>query len=500
MRLLLRFVALLPFFLGAIEVVAQSGAITVPPIPPREMRAAWIATVHNIDWPKTPGQPVAEQQKQLLELIQKAADLRLNALIFQVRPAGDALYSSELEPWSPHLTGKMGQEPNPKWDPLTFAIDQCRQRGIELHAWFNPYRALAGVRHATGGNHISIRYPDRVVKYGNDLWMDPGNAEVRAQTLAVILDVTRRYDIDGIHIDDYFYPYPVNDKKGNLVPFPDDASFKSYQARGGTLDRSHWRRQNVDTLVQEIYSGIKSVKKWVRFGVSPFGLWRPNVPEGTGGGLDPYEDLSADSLKWLQQGWLDYMVPQLYWPIDPPKLSFTTYYDWWLSQNSMRRHIWPGMAVDRVGKDRGPAEILRQISAVRERGTMMTPGHFHWNFSSLSKNTLEVADLTKSRAYQVRTIPPASPWLSDVILPAPIISTQAKDKQGFAVWTFEDPNQLANVRWWTVQIFSGGKWDLHQVLPADQTQIPWPKNATAIAIRAAGNAWELSPPTVKASP
>ncbi len=487
-------------WLGLLSAWCSANEISTPPTPPREMRAAWIATVRNIDWPSEPGLPVARQQSQLLGLIEKAADLRLNALVFQVRPAGDSLYASVIEPWSPFLTGKMGRAPEPVWDPLEFAIQECHARGIELHAWFNPYRALAGDKHAASAEHILKKHPQRTMKYGIDHWMDPGLPEVRAQTLAVMLDVTRRYDVDGIHIDDYFYPYPVKGANGKMTPFPDDGSYQRYVAAGGTLDKSHWRRENVDTLVRELYEGIKGIKRHVKFGISPFGLWRPNVPEGTGGGLDPYEDLSADSLKWLQQGWLDYLVPQLYWPIEPPKLSFTTYYDWWLAQNRLRRHIWPGMAVDRVGKDRGPGEILRQISVVRERVTLMTPGHFHWNFGSLAKNTLEIADLTKSRAYQMKAIPPATPWLGQDVLPAPVLNAEARNKQGWAVWSLPDAGARARVRWWTVQTFADDQWTLHQVLPANQTEILWPKGATALAVRAAGRSWELGPAALRVSP
>lgn len=471
-----------------------------PPLPHREMRAAWIATVRNIDWPSEPGLPVAKQKAQLLALIERAAELRLNALVLQVRPAGDALYASPIEPWSPFLTGKMGAAPEPAWDPLAFAIEESHARGIELHAWFNPYRALAGDKHAPSAGHLLKKHPERTMKYGIDHWMDPGLPEVRAQTLDVMLDVTRRYDVDGIHIDDYFYPYPVKGSDGKVIPFPDDASYRRYQEAGGTLDKSHWRRDNVNTLVRELYQGIKAAKKHVKFGISPFGLWRPNVPEGTGGGLDPYEELAADSLKWLQEGWLDYLVPQLYWPIEPPKLSFTTYYDWWLQQNSLRRHIWPGMAVDRVGKDRGPGEILRQISVVRERATIMTPGHFHWNFGSLAKNTLKIADLTKSRAYQLRAIPPATPWLGQASLPAPQLDIAFRENQNHAVWSLPDPQALPQVRWWTVQTFAEGQWTLHQVLPAALAEIPWPKSAAALAVRAAGFSWELGPAAVKAGP
>jgi uncharacterized lipoprotein YddW (UPF0748 family) len=487
-------------FLSLLTAPAIAVDLPTPPVPPRELRGAWIATVRNIDWPSEPGLPTEKARSQLLTLIQQAADLRLNALIFQVRPAGDAMYASQLEPWSPFLTGKMGSAPNPAWDPLGFAIEEAHKRGIELHAWFNPYRALAGEKHAASSDHILKKSPEHTMPYGIDKWMDPGIPEVRAQTIAVMLDVTRRYDVDGIHIDDYFYPYPVKAADGSMVPFPDDASYKTYQASGGTLDKSHWRRQNVDTLVHELYDGIKATKKWVKFGISPFGLWRPNVPPGTGGGLDPYEELSADSLKWLQNGWLDYMVPQLYWPIEPAKLSFTTYYDWWLSQNRQNRHIWPGMAVDRVGKDRGPGEILQQISVVRQRSTIMTPGHFHWNFGSLVKNTLEVADLTKARAYQLKAIPPASPWLGPIDLPAPTITTTIKNKQGHASWTMSDPRWLTHIRWWTLQTLNEGKWTLHSVHPVTTTEIPWPKNATAIALRAADKTWTLSPPAVKVSP
>jgi uncharacterized lipoprotein YddW (UPF0748 family) len=460
----------------------------VPP-PPREKRAAWVASVSNIDWPSAPGLPVEKQRKELSAIIARAHDLRLNTLVLQIRPAGDALYASEMEPWSPFLTGKMGQAPEPLWDPLAFAIEECHRRGMELHAWFNPYRALFGSKFEPSETHILRRHPERAMKYGTYHWMDPGLPEVRAHTLAVMLDVTRRYDVDGIHIDDYFYPYPAKDSSGKLMPFPDDSSYQRYRDGGGALERGDWRRENVNTLVREIHQGVKAVKPRVKFGISPFGLWRPNVPEGTGGGLDPYEDLSADSLKWLREGWLDYMVPQLYWPIEPPKLSFTTYLDWWHEQNTRGVHIWPGMAVDRVGKDRGPAEILRQISAVRERAAATPPGHFHWNFGSLSRNTQKVADLVVERAYQTRAIPPPSPWISDTNLPAPVIRRTAERQ---IEWKFDDERWSSQCRWWTVQIKTKNGWELWQVLPVQTAASELPKNCEAAAIRAADHGWEVS--------
>jgi uncharacterized lipoprotein YddW (UPF0748 family) len=475
---------------------AQAQTNAVPP-PARELRGSWIATVANINWPTQPGLPVATQQEQLRRLIQSAHDVGLNCVIFQVRPAGDAFYDSPLEPWSPYLTGKMGQAPSPHWDPLAFAIEEAHKRGMELHAWFNPFRAALGERHKPCDDHVRCRNPEWTVKYGNDWWMNPGIPEVRKLAVDVILDVTRRYDVDGIHIDDYFYPYPQTGKDKKAIPFPDQATYAKYQGLGGLLDIAAWRRQNVDETVRELYAGIKATKRWVKFGISPFGLWRPNYPEGTGGGLDPYMEMGADSRRWLQEGWCDYFTPQLYWTIDRPKLGFTTYYDWWLSENTQGRHIWPGMNTSKVGDDRVAGEILKEISVLRERGTKMVPGHFHWNFGALDRNLGKVATLTKERAYTTRTIPPASPWLSNVTLPAPTVQT-ATDAAGqkVAKWGFNDARWENYSRWWVVQGLIKGQWQTVAVTYKHQKELAWPSEATALAVRAAGAAWELGPPAV----
>lgn len=458
---------------------------SVPP-PARELRGSWIATVRNINWPSEPGLPVAKQKQQLLALIESAARLRLNALIFQVRPAGDAMYASMLEPWSPFLTGEMGRPPSPLWDPLEFAVTEAHKRGMELHAWFNPYRALAGEKHAPSADHIRRRHPEWTMKYNIDWWMDPGVAEVRAQAVAVMLDVTRRYDVDGIHIDDYFYPYPITDSAKKKIEFPDHATFARYKAAGGPLELTAWRRQNVDQTVQTIYEGIKGIKRHVKFGISPFGLWRPNHPQGTGGGLDPYEDLGADSKKWLQNGWVDYFTPQLYWTIDRPKLGFITYYDWWLEQNTQNRHIWPGMNTSNIGHDRVAGEILRQMSVLRERGLKMTPGHFHWNFGALHKDVGKIATYTMERAYTTHAIPPASPWLSQTALPAPVVT-----RSGDAVtWRHADERWMSQTRWWVMQAQIGGRWVTWKSFFKDQLEADWPAGASAVAIRAAGAGWE----------
>ncbi len=469
------------FLLLASVSLAQN---SVPP-PARELRGSWIATVRNINWPGEPGLPVARQKEQLLALIESADKVGLNALIFQVRPAGDAMYASEIEPWSPFLTGEMGKGPG--WDPLEFAVNEAHKRGMELHAWFNPFRALAGEKHAPSADHIRRKHPEWTMKYGIDWWMDPGVPEVRAQAIAVIMDVTKRYDVDGIHIDDYFYPYPITDAAKKKIEFPDETSFGRYKTAGGPLELTAWRRQNVDETVRLIYEGIKTAKRHVKFGISPFGLWRPNYPEGTGGGLDPYEDLAADSRKWLQQGWVDYFTPQLYWTIDRPKLGFITYYDWWLEQNTMGRHIWPGMNTSNIGTDRVAGEILRQMSVLRERGLKMTPGHFHWNFGALNKDVGKIATYTMERAYTTHAIPPASPWLSQSNLPAPAVTKTAAGVS----WRHTDERWMGQTRWWVVQAQIQGKWQTWSAHFGNQASTAWPQNATAVAVRAAGLGWEV---------
>ncbi len=480
--------------LGVLPAVAQ---VSVP-LPHRELRGAWIATVHNINWPSRPGLPVPEQQAELRRLIQKAHDQGLNCLIFQVRPACDALYESKIEPWSCYLSGLMSLPPSPRWDPLAFAIEEAHQHGIELHAWFNPYRALAGDRFAPSANHVRRQHPEWTVKYGRDWWLNPALPEVRQRVLEVILDVTRRYDVDGIHLDDYFYPYPVNGADGKPVPFDDDLAYERYQKTAGALERSAWRRQNVDETVRSIYEGIKAIKRTVKFGISPFGLWRPDHPPGTGGGLDPFEHLAADSRGWLQKGWVDYLTPQLYWTIDRPKLGFRTYFEWWLGENSQGRHIWPGMNTSKVGDDRRAGEILAQISITRSRQLDMPPGHFHWNFGALDKDIGKVGSLARERAYNLHTIPPASPWLSHVALPAPKV--ERIDDGSKLRWSFEDPRWDAETRWWVIQALVEGKWRTVETTFGSTREMPWPEGAAAVAVRAAGRAWEIGPATVLSRP
>src|SRR5688500_4617087 len=257
--------------------------ITAVPALPREFRGVWIATVGNMDWPSRRDLTTAQQQRELLRLLDSARELGLNAVIFQVRPMADAFYASALEPWSDYLTGESGRAPEPFWDPLQFAVEQAHARGLELHAWFNPFRAgFVAKQTPLAPNHIAQRRPDLVVKYGTHYWMDPGFPEVRAHALNVVRDVVRRYDIDAVHIDDYFYPYRENDRRGRVIQFPDDVSWRRHGAATG-MSRTDWRRDNVNRFVEALYRAVHQEKQHVRVGISPFGIWRPGYPASVTG-------------------------------------------------------------------------------------------------------------------------------------------------------------------------------------------------------------------------
>ena len=328
----------------------------VPPPPVREFRAAWVATVGNSCWPSRSGLSTDQQKAELIAILDREAALRMNAVIFQVRPACDALYQSSIEPWSEYLTGI--------------------QRGLELHAWFNPFRAHhSQAVSPIAPTHITKIRPDLVRRYGSNLWLDPGEPEVRAYTVRVVMDVVKRYDVDGVHFDDYFYPYHEKNFAGLDLNFPDNASWKKYGANSG-MARDDWRRANVDIFIQQMYHSIKAEKPWVKFGISPFGIWRPKNPPGITG-FDSYAQLYADSRRWLMEGWCDYFSPQLYWAIQPPEHSFPALLAWWNMQNTHHRHLWPGMDSLKVGGTNWPpVEIANQIALTRR---YPDPGQVQWS-------------------------------------------------------------------------------------------------------------------------
>jgi uncharacterized lipoprotein YddW (UPF0748 family) len=446
----------------AAALLGSRAAAQAPPID-REFRAVWVATVGNIDWPSKPGLSTWDQQRELLAILDRAVALKLNAVIFQVRPGADAFFASTLEPWSQYLTGRQGRAPDPPWDPLAFAIEQAHKRGLELHAWFNPYRAAYTRDTLAARTHVSQTNRALVRQYGHFLWMDPGDAEVRRRSVRAIVDVAKRYDVDGVHIDDYFYPYPENDSTGKKIDFPDSATYGRYVASGGQLSKDDWRRANVDKLVEELYKGVHAVKPSVRVGVSPFGIWRPGNPP-TIKGFDAYEQIYADSKKWLQNGWLDYLAPQLYWPIARPDQSFPVLYDWWLGVNTKKRHIWPGLATYRVAESsqrRIPSqEIVDEVDTMRVRGGDL--GHIHFNASALMKNPDSLDEKLSSR-YMNPALVPASPWLGAQPPSRPTIATGRDAATNEAIVRFA-PAKGEIVWLWTVRASRDGMWT-DEILP-----------------------------------
>ena len=410
----------------------------LPPPAPREFRAAWVSTVANIDWPSRSNLTVAKQQAEAIAILERARSLNLNAIVLQVRPSADAIYPSKLEPWSEFLTGTQGQAPSPAYDPLLFWVNQAHARGLELHAWFNPYRA----RHATAksplsSEHIGKTNPAAVKTYGRFLWMDPGEEAASRQTLEVVLDVVRRYDIDGVHIDDYFYPYPIEagadtnalDGAGSgaggkaELDFPDQPSWGRYLLSGGKLDRAAWRRDNVNRLIEALYKGIHREKSWVRFGISPFGLGKPERRPAGIVGFSQYDKLYADAELWLENGWLDYLSPQLYWAIGQAPQAYDVLLDYWVAQNRQGRHIWPGLYTSRIGapsKDFPPDEIIEQIAVTRARAG--ASGHVHFSIAALMENRKGISDQLKAKHYASAALTPATPWLGSTLPEAPAVS------------------------------------------------------------------------------
>jgi uncharacterized lipoprotein YddW (UPF0748 family) len=439
------------------------------PEPMREFRGVWVATVNNLDWPSRPNLPVETQQAELLAILDRVASLRMNAIVLQVRPEFDALYQSAFEPWSRYLTGRQGRAPSPIWDPLAFAVDEAHRRGIEVHAWLNPYRAAFWRDSITAANHVTVERPDLVRVYSQYLWMDPGVPESRALTMRVITDIVQRYDIDGIHIDDYFYPYPEM-RRGVKIPFPDDATFDAYRRAGGTLDLAHWRRSNVDEMVRELYATVKVVKPWVKVGISPFGIWRPGVPATTTAGLDQYDELFADVKKWLNEGWLDYVAPQLYWPPQPAEQAFDVLLRWWVSESTQGREVWPGLALYKlpvVGPKHMTAEqIAQEIGLTRAQPG--ANGHVMFNTRVLMNNVDRIADRL-APLYAQPALTPRMAWL-DSIPPERPDAAIAIDSLGTTVVRFL-PAGNTSVASWVIQSRADGKWYTAILPGAERTYI-----------------------------
>lgn len=314
--------------------------------PKREFRGAWIQAV-NGQWK---GMPALKMQQTLISQLDALQRAGINAVIFQVRPEADALYASQLEPWSRYLTGEQGQAPVPFWDPMAFMIEECHKRGMEFHAWINPYRVKTSLRNKLAPGHVANIHPEWFVTYGDQMYFDPALPESRRHILMVVGDILTRYDVDAIHMDDYFYPYPIPG-----VSFPDDASFARYG--GGFDSRADWRRSNVNILIRELHERIRETKPWVKFGISPFGIYRNEANDPLGSrtrGLQNYDDLYADVLLWAREGWIDYNIPQIYWQIGHPVADYAELTRWW-ALHSENRPLFIGQSVSNTVKFADPA-------------------------------------------------------------------------------------------------------------------------------------------------
>jgi len=440
---------------SASKKVAKPPAAEEFPRADREFRAAWVATVANINWPSKPGLTTEEQQKEAITLLDFLQQEHFNAVIFQVRPQADALYQSSLEPWSYYLTGTQGKAPDPYYDPLTFWTEAAHERGLEMHVWLNPYRA----HHIAGGpvtdSSLVKRNPDLVMQLKEGYWwFDPAKKGTQDHSLAVVKDIVKRYDIDGVHFDDYFYPYPSYN--GN-EDFPDNDSWNAYVQGGGKLSRGDWRRAAVNTFIENCYTSIKSIKPWVKFGLSPFGIWRPGYPESISG-FDQYDVLYADARLWLNKGWIDYFAPQLYWPITRMNQSFPVLLGWWSGENKMKRHLWPGISVGQDTSSRTVTETLNQIMIARG----MLPeskGVIHWSISSVVKNTNLAKALLES-IYKREALVPASTWLDNQAPSSPVFQKEAVGDSVRVTWTY--PTEASeDVFRWVVYYQYGTRWEYH---------------------------------------
>ena len=391
--------------------------------PKREFRGAWLHTVNQNHFAQRSAAGNMEYLRAQLDAMQRVG---VNAVIFQVRPTADAFYESPIEPWSAYLTGQVGTPPAEFWDPLEFMVDECHLRGMELHAWLNPYRSVK-VGEKIPDNHHTKTYPARYITFDGRKYFDPGQPENRQLINDIVRDIVARYDIDAIHMDDYFYPYPV---KG--VRFNDDASYKKY---GAGMKLADWRRHNVDLLIQEVSATIRDVKPWVRFGISPFGIWRnaSSDPEGSATrGLQNYDDLYADVIMWAREGWIDYQAPQLYWDMDHRVAPSRILAPWW-SNHAYGRHVYIGQDVERTMNS---GELDQKMALSRKLENIQ--GNVWWPSVSLTANFKGVADSLAANAQSNVALTPRYDWLDPLRGAVRVAPPEIALHNGTLYWDFDE--------------------------------------------------------------
>ncbi|TDH18377.1 hypothetical protein EXU57_23550 [Segetibacter sp. 3557_3] len=439
-------------------------------VPPQyEFRAVWVATVENIDWPSKRGLPTEDQKSEFIKLLDLHQRNGMNAILMQVRPSTDAFYPSAFEPWSEYLTGKQGLAPSPYYDPLQFMIEETHKRGMEFHAWLNPYRAVFNVnKSSVAHNHVTRLNPQWFLNYGTIKIFNPGMPEVREYVNGVIKDVVSRYDLDGIHFDDYFYPYPIAGKT-----IPDEATYQKY---GVGMTRNDWRRSNVDSIIRMVHETIQTANSRIKFGISPFGVWRNKSKDPAGSstraGLTNYDDLYADILLWMKNGWIDYVAPQLYWEIGHPLCDYNVLLDWW-SGNSFGKQVFVGHGIYRgyeqkSGGWRRPSEIPNQIKELRERPQIQ--GSVYFSSKSFARNPYGWNDSLRNNYYRLPALVPPMPWIDSIAPIVPLIEKIRGSKQqrimyrgaepikGFALYTVSPGKAVARENATLVKLYVAEKF------------------------------------------
>lgn len=419
---------------------------------PRELRGVWVATVVNLDWPTSSSLSADAGRAQLTNLVNSMADAGLNALFFQVRPESDAVYESTLEPWSRFLTGTQGT--NPGWDPLDELLTLAHARGMEVHAWMNPYRGLQSSSVTAAQNHVTRTLSQYAITYNGAVVMNPGARAVQQHVEAVVQDLLTRYDVDGLHFDDYFYPYPDS----NQTPFPDGTTYSAYQADGGTMNLGDWRRDNVNTLVREVMGIVTNDHPTVRFGISPFGIWRSNQPVP---GLDAYATIYCDAPTWMMNGWVDYLAPQLYWR-EGSAQDYSTLATWWAMRNMGGRHLFPGHAVHQLsasGANWPLSEIQTQVGITRGLANQGALGDIHFRAAFVANDTKGVHGLFRNTLYAKPALPPVLPRAGVSVAPAvPFLNLVG----GSALWVSSPQPQA--VRFFALyKEVAAGQWELQKV-------------------------------------
>ena len=402
---------------GGLFAQVQTGAA----YPKREFRAAWIQSVNG----QFRGMPTEKLKQNLIGQLNSLQKAGINAIIFQVRPEADALYASRLEPWSRFLTGVQGKAPEPYWDPMQFMIDECHKRGMEFHAWINPYRTKTTLKSELAPNHVYNIHPEWFVTYGDQLYFDPALPESRRHICMVVSDIVSRYDVDAIHMDDYFYPYPIKGKD-----FPDDASFARFG--GGFSNKGDWRRSNVNVLIKKLHETIREIKPWVKFGVSPFGIYRNESSDPLGSktkGLQNYDDLYADVLLWAREGWIDYNIPQIYWHIGHPVADYETLVKWW-ARNTENRPLFIGQSVMNTVQNADPKnpsinQLPRKMALQRAYQTI--GGSCQWSASAVVENVGKYRDALIAEYHKYPALPPVFDFIDN--------EAPAKVRKMKPVWT-----------------------------------------------------------------